>query len=452
MRSEFINYKIEDLADIKSGKRLPKGHSLVSSKTNFPYIRLVDVSDGLVQQSKMLYLGKETEEKISRYIVKTGDVCLAIVGNTIGMVFQIDKLWNNANLTENAARLTNFKDNVASQYIYYFLTSTLGQNEILSRKVGSAQGKLPMYNIKSLEIPLPSLEEQKKIAHILSTLDDKIELNRKMNETLEAMAQALFKSWFVDFDPVHVKATVTNDAELEKAAAAFGVSKAVLELFPSKLVESEMGRMPKGWERFAIGDITTVIIGKTPPRKEQHWFTTSTDDVKWISIKDMGNSGTYITNTSEYLTSEAIDRFNVKVIPASTVILSFKMTVGRVSITTENMCTNEAIAHFTLDGEHKLSPNYLYCHLKNFNYNLLGSTSSIVTAVNSKIVRTIPTIVPSEEVMQLFNVQVKNIFEQILVTTNEIQTLQHTRDTLLPKLLSGELNVSNINPEQSKEV
>jgi len=417
MKSEWIYVPLGDILTLQ------RGHDLPSDKREDGIIPIIG-SAGIT--------GFHSEAKMSG-----PGVVIGRSGNSMGNISftDIDYWPLNTGLYVKDFKANNCK------YIYYLL-KTINFDQFNS---GSAQKSLNRNFVYPYQVYITTnILEQQKIAHILSTLDDKIELNRQMNQTLEAMAQALFQSWFVDFDPVHAKAGCRSDAELEHIARELGISKEVLELFPSAFVESEMGMIPEGWETYPIGDITTVTIGKTPPRKEQHWFTTNADDVKWVSIKDMGNSGTYITNTSEYLTSDAIDKFNVKVVPTSTVILSFKMTVGRVSITTEDMCTNEAIAHFALDGRYKLSPNYLYCHLKNFDYNSLGSTSSIATAVNSKIVRTIPTIVPSEEVIQLFNDQVENIFEQILVTTNEIQTLQQTRDTLLPKLLSGELDVSEL--------
>jgi len=372
---------------------------------------------------------------------KAGTVIIGRVGSYCGSVYYSkDKCW----VTDNAIKCEAKGDNDSS-YIYY---QTINLN-LNNYRVGSGQPLLNQGILKSLEINDVKPNTQKKIAHILSTLDDKIELNRKMNQTLEEMAQALFKSWFVDFDPVHAKAKCSSDKELESAAKELGISKEILELFPSEFEESELGMIPKGWDIFPIGDITTVSIGKTPPRKEQHWFSTNNEDVKWVSIKDMGISGVYINTTSEYLVQESIDKFNVKVIPKNTVILSFKMTLGRVAITTENMCTNEAIAHFTLTDKYKITPEYLYTHLKNFDYKLLGSTSSIATAVNSKIVRTIPTIVPSDNVMNLFDNTVKGIFDKIQNTSNEIQTLQKTRDTLLPKLLSGEIDVSELELELS---
>lgn len=166
--------------------------------------------------------------------------------------------------------------------------------------------------------------------------------------------------------------------------------------------------------------------------------------MKWISIKDLGNSGTYIFKTSEYLTEEAIDKFNMKLIPKDTVILSFKLTVGRLGITTEEMVTNEAIAHFKLKDS-PITKEYLYLYLKNFNYETLGSTSSIAKAINSKIVKKIPILIPSKNKLNSFSNTFETIFEQIKSNQKEITKLTTLRDTLLPNLMSGEIDVSKIN-------
>ena len=120
---------------------------------------------------------------------------------------------------------------------------------------GTTFSSINKTDLTNLRLNVPPLQTQKKIAHILSTLDDKIELNRKMNKTLEAMAQAMFKSWFVDFDPVHAKVNAKSEAELDQAAKTLGISREVLDLFPSEFEESEMGLIPLGWEVGTLGDI-----------------------------------------------------------------------------------------------------------------------------------------------------------------------------------------------------
>jgi type I restriction enzyme S subunit len=155
----------------------------------------------------------------------------------------------------------------------------------------------------------------------------------------------------------------------------------------------------------------------------------------------MGSCGTYIFETSEYLTREAVTQFNIPVIPSNTVILSFKLTVGRLAITPEAMLSNEAIAHLkTIVG----SPpsEYIYLFLSQFNFNKLGSTSSIATAVNSKNIKALEFIVPTPEIIYNFYQVIRPLFSQLKVNAQQIKTLTKTRDVLLPKLMSGQLRIT----------
>lgn len=142
-----------------------------------------------------------------------------------------------------------------------------------------------------------------------------------------------------------------------------------------------------------LGDICDIKIGRTPPRKQPQWFSESYG-VKWVSIKDMGNTGKYISQTSEFLTADAIKKFNIPIIPAGTLLMSFKLTVGRLGFTEYNMCSNEAIAQLPIKDPDIVDKNYLYYYLKNFNFDSLSSTSSIATAVNSKTVKNISVNLP----------------------------------------------------------
>ena len=203
---------------------------------------------------------------------------------------------------------------------------------------------------------------------------------------------------------------------------------------------SVLGEIPKGWKVEALGDVTNISIGRTPPRKEEEWFSTNDEDIKWISIKDMGNCGVYIVNTSEYLTQESVEKFNIPIIPQNTVILSFKLTVGRVTITSEEMLSNEAIAHLKLI-DNSLNPEYIYLLFKQYNFDELGNTSSIGTAVNSKIIKMISLVVPDEKSISHFHKIITSIFQKIKLNTHQLQTLTKTRDALLPKLMSGKIRV-----------
>lgn len=272
---------------------------------------------------------------------------------------------------------------------------------------GATRKAITKAMIEDFEIEIPDEEGtaiQTRIATILSSLDDKIELNRRTNQTLEQIAQILFKKYFVD------------------------------DIDPENL--------PEGWRFEKVNNLFDVTIGRTPPRVQQEWFSTNPDEVKWISIKDMGTSGVYISETSENLTWEAVKKFNVPVIPNDTVILSFKLTVGRVSITTENMLSNEAIAHFIPKSSTYLTSEYIYLFLKNFDYDSLGNTSSIATAVNSQTIKGINILTPEEKKVQEFSSTVNSLFKKIKKNQEEIKSLSTLRDTLLPKLMSGEIEVN----------
>ena len=193
------------------------------------------------------------------------------------------------------------------------------------------------------------------------------------------------------------------------------------------------------WEVYQLQDLTKLQIGRTPPRKESHWFSDNSNDMKWVSIKDLGAEGIFVTYSSEYLPISTIDHFNIPIIPEGTVMLSFKMTVGRVGIAIESMVSNEAIAQFQI--KKRLTSELLYCFLKQFNFDTLGSTSSIVTAVNTALLKGIEIALPEDDLILEFTKQVKSYFAKVKANQIQIQSLENLRDTLLPKLMSGEVRV-----------
>ena len=362
--------------------------------------------------------------QMKRYHAVADDIIFTAAG-TIGQVGIISETTQFPYyiISNKQMRLRVNKKIVNPLFAFYYFRTKFLYNLIQNNNTGSTIPLINLGVLKSLPFPLPSLYEQDKIASILYSLDDKIELNLEMNKTLEEMAMAIYKEWFVDFGPF-------RDGEF---------------------VDSELGPIPKGWEVMKIEDISNLSIGRTPPRKEKQWFSTNSKNNKWISIKDMGNSGLYITDSNEYLIDEAISRFNIPIIPKNTVIISFKLTVGRVVVTTENMLSNEAIAHIKLKQDFKSFTEYIYLFLKNYNYHSLGSTSSIATAVNSKTIKEIHLLNPRDQIVRKFIDTVKPFFELIKSNIYEIGYLKNTRDYLLPKLISGEVRVK-ASEEKVKEV
>ena len=282
-----------------------------------------------------------------------------------------------------------------AKFIYYFL-KTLEWSKFTS---ASAVPGINRNTVHKETVSLPDIETQRRIASTLSMLDEKIKTNTEINDNLEQQAMALYRQMFVENN---------NDARREcRADEYFDIS-----------------------------------IGKTPPRKEAQWFSMNPTDCIWVSISDMGRCGMYIADSSEYLTHESVDKFNIKVVPDNTVLLSFKLTVGRVAITDGAMVTNEAIAHFKTDKPE--INEYLYCYLKDFNYQTMGSTSSIATAVNSKIIKAMPFVIPTDAELVSFHSATAPMFEMIKTRQRENTRLAELRDSLLPKLMSGEIDVSAV--------
>lgn len=190
-----------------------------------------------------------------------------------------------------------------------------------------------------------------------------------------------------------------------------------------------------------------IHIGKTPPRKESEWFSpNSNNNVVWMSIKDMGCGDVYLMDSSEYLTQKAVAKHNMKLCKPGSVLLSFKLTIGRVGIVSKEMTTNEAIACFSSDDPRKLA--YLYPLLKSYDYASLGSTSSIATAVNSKMIKSMLLRMPSTSVLDQFYEQTKPLYEMLQNKVKENVSLTALRDVLLPKLMSGEIDVSKVDLTQ----
>ena len=316
--------------------------------------------------------------------------CIAIgrVGAYCGSVYyEKNPCW----ISDNAIAALAKKD---TDIVYaYYLLKSLNLND---RRIGTGQPLLTQGILNKITANILSYDQQVKVGLFLGRFDEAIQLNESINENLLQQAQTLYRELFVN-TPNSDRITCRAD------------------------------------EYFDIG------IGKTPPRKEHQWFTTNPSDVTWVSISDMGNCGTFISQSSEQLTREAVERFKIRIVPDNTVLLSFKLTVGRIAITHGEMTTNEAIAHFKTDKP--FINGYLYCYLKDFNYQTMGSTSSIATAVNSKIIKAMPFVVPTEDEIVRFNTATGPIFEMILKNQLENNLLVATRDALLPKLMSGELDI-----------
>lgn len=304
----------------------------------------------------------------------------------------------------------NAKKGCDQGFLYYFLANQSFIDACNSGSSGTRMPRADWNHLSETEWELPPLPVQCRIADILSALDDKIELNRQTNATLEAIAQAIFKEWFVNFN------------------------------FPGatgELVESELGMIPKGWRVGNIEDFGDIVCGKTPSKTNENFFG---GNIPFIKIPDMHNS-VYIVETSDTLTYEGAMSQKNKFLPPNSIIVSCIATIGLVSLTAEISQTNQQI-NAIIPKRDNLT-QYIYFTARNLKNQLIemGSGGSTTLNVNTANFSNIKCVIPSEFTLSSFDFLVKPLFEKILANQKEILTIAQCRDSLLPKLMNGEIEV-----------
>ena len=325
-----------------------------------------------------------------------------------------------------ALYVTDFHGN-DPKFAFYFLKNF----DFTSFDSGSVQPSLNRNFLNPALIEIPSVDEQKAIAHILGTLDDKIELNQKMNQTLEEIAKAIFKSWFVDFDPVRAKAE----------GRPTGLPPEISDLFPNELVESEIGEIPKGWEVKTIADLADCVGGATPSTKNPEFWEGGKHT--WTSPKDLsGSKSIHLLKTDRKITEAGLKKISSGLLPVGTVLLSSRAPVGYLALTTEPTAINQG--YIALKPQSGIY-NYFLFHWCESNLDEIKNRASGTTfaEISKAAFRPIPAIEPSNSAMKKFHHFVSPIYERVLVASKEMETLAELRDTLLPKLISGELRIAD---------
>lgn len=386
--TELLSFIVDNRG--KTVPTAPSGHKLIATNcvTNNTLFPVYD---------KIRYLSEETYQTWFRAHPIPGDILFVNKG-TPGRVCLVPDPVDFC-IAQDMIALRADESKIYPKYLFTVLRSREIQQQIYNTNVGDVIPHFKKQFLDQLLIPIPERSIQESIGDLYYVLSLKAERNKKINDNLEQQAMALYRQMFVENN---------NDARRESRADEY----------------------------------FDISIGKTPPRKEAQWFSMNPTDCIWVSISDMGRCGMYIADSSEYLTHESVDKFNIKVVPDNTVLLSFKLTVGRVAITDGAMVTNEAIAHFKTDKPE--INEYLYCYLKDFNYQTMGSTSSIATAVNSKIIKAMPFVIPTDAELVSFHSATAPMFEMIKTRQRENTRLAELRDSLLPKLMSGEIDVSAV--------
>lgn len=425
-------------ADSELGKlvRLQRGH---------------DLTDGQRRQGNVPVMGSAGQNGFhdtSR--AKGPGIVLGRSGASFGKVhYSEHDYWPH----NTALYVTDFLGN--DELFTYHLLKTV---DFSSYNTGSAQPSLNRNHLYSIPVSIPPLPEQKAIAHILGSLDDKIELNRKMNATLEAMAQALFKSWFVDFDPVIDNALRAGNpipdelaprAEIRKKALAGSgepsrtngtANEDAAKDFPSAFQETEeLGWIPEGWEAGSILEKAKLLSGGTPKTSISEYWD---GDIPWASAKDVSQCGeSFLINSARQITETGLAKSSTKIIPEfSTVFVARGATTGRLTMFGSDMAMNQTCYGLrSYTGMHF----YTYCHSKHFIDSIVNAGhGSIFTTITTKTFEASKVIHADETIISNFEKLAAPIFQKIRSNQLESSTLTKLRDTLLPKLISGELQAA----------
>ena len=391
---------IKDICSIKSGKRLPKGAIFSDEITPYPYIRARDIKAGRIYVDELAFLTEEVQKRIAQYIVNTNDVVITIVGASVGDVGFVTPELNGFNLTENAVRLTGFSKCVNPRYLLYVLNSKKYWELMQQIAGGSAQPKLGIYKIESIPLELPSIEKQNSIVELLSTYDNLIENNQKQIKLLEEAAQRLYKEWFVDLR------------------------------FPGHEDVQIVDGVPDGWSEKSMDEIADYLNGYA--FKPSDWGERGKPIIK---IKEL-NEG--VTKDTPRNSGDSIPKKYT--IYSGDIVFSWSATLTAKIWDAEEGLLNQHLF--------KVTPNKGICReyvlqsilktLDEFSYLTTGSTMKHIQRGKLKQVF---VKVPTQDIMNKFEVLADTYREQILTLKHQLILIQEARDRLLPKLMSGEIEL-----------
>jgi len=436
MSSDWKECSLDDVAELTGGYAF-KSSQYVDEGVFV--LRTLNISDdGSIILIDAAFVSDEDAREFSRFQLIDKDILFVMVGATLGKIGKVGKEALPALLNQNMWRIRAREKLADQDFLYYSFKESVA--EIIGWASGSARGFLRRDDCRNLRMKMPSIEEQKAIAHILGTLDDKIELNRKTLETLEAMAKALFKSWFVDFDPVSAKAE----------GRPTGLPAEISDLFPDSFEDSELGEIPSGWEVAELGDCELDIeSGRRPKGGIDKNLTFGIPSIGAESIAPVGQFDFSKTKWVDNDFAESsgkgwIQNFDVALYKDGGKPGEFRPRTALYGngFPFEKAMVNE---HVFLLRSVQLGQPYLY-YLFNFDLVLAqiihkGSSKGAQPGLNQEEVRTSSFVKPETRLLDAFNNAVEPSIKKKLLIGKQCQVLSQVRDALLPKLISGEIRI-----------
>ena len=449
MGSEWTHTLIGEVCQIGDGAHAKVERTIYG----IPYLTSKNIGIGSLKLDGIDYISEvdfnrlfpENSKAVTR--LRVGDILTGIIG-TFGNIYQY-KERDHFGISSAVAILRPDQERLWPKYFYYFLTSSYFRQMHHAYAAGSVQGYTNLPTIRQLPAIVPPIPEQKAIAHILGSLDDKIELNRRINETLEGMAQALFKSWFVDFDPVIDNALIAGNpiseelverAEVRRKVLADGTAnREVSKQFSAAFQLTEkMGWVPKGWETLSLEILIELIGGGTPKTSiDEYW----NGNIPWFSVVDSPNdSDVFVIDTEKKITELGVKNSSTKILRKGSTIISARGTVGKCALLGKEMAMNQSC--YGINGVKGISDIYTYYTIREFVADLQQrGHGSVFNTITRDTFKSIHVPFGKTELTHDFDKTVKPFLERIRFNLFQNVALTELRDTLLPKLISGELRI-----------
>lgn len=464
MSSDWPNLPLADVLELVIDHRgkTPKKLGFKDFHTaGYPVLSAKHVkTSGLINIDSIRYANSEMYQKWMKEPLKEGDIVLTSEA-PLGETYFIDGLTNYV-LGQRVFGLRPRKEIIEPRYLLAWLTSKVGQSRLKERASGSTVQGIKQSELLKIEIDVPPLNVQRAIASNEFCFSTKIALNKRTNQTLEQMAQAIFKSWFVDFEPVKAKIAALEaggseeDARLAAMQAISGKDAAQLaqlqaehpdqytelrttaELFPSAMQDSEIGEIPEGWEVLPLIKMIDLIGGGTPKRSEPSFWG---GDICWFSIKDVPEEGgVFVVNTCEKITDLGLSKSSTKILPIGTTVITARGTVGKLALTAVPMAMNQSCYGVCpRDGSGPIT-NYLRLSkaVDRLRQNTHGAVFDTIT---QSTFETVLQVNATQQIRDRFESLVTPTFEMIKNNLLQNSALAESRNALLPKLLTGEIDL-----------
>ena len=420
------------LAELQTGPFGSQLHAHDYVADGVPVVPTEAIRARRIDHSVLPEISPAKAEALARHRLQPGDILFARRGvqatGHIGFVRGVEAAFI-CGTGAIRLRVNQKADEIDADFLSHVLADPASTEWFKFHAIGATMPNLNEGIIRAFPLLVPPIADQRAIAHILGTLDDKIELNRRMNETLEAMARALFKSWFVDFDPVHAK-TEGRDP---------GLPKEIADLFPGRFEDSALGEIPEGWEAKTIGDLAEVVGGSTPRTNEPAYWRGSVHH--WATPKDLSAlTVPVLLDTERRITDAGLAQISSGLLPVGTVLLSSRAPIGYLAVAEVPVAINQGF--IAMKPRRGVSNLFLLLWARSAQEEILSfANGSTFLEISKANFRPISVVAPPTTVFGVFDTIARPLYQKIVSNERESWTLAALRDALLPKLISGELRV-----------